>query len=172
MWSVSFPFMIVLSYSIKKNRAELSSWHSRFYRQWSGKAESGLGPNSSHLLLPDIAQEVPWGRVNSEHFSCQWMGNNRTDEQACKKLSHWDEVQYNEARLNFFEKGKIIFHCIWNRDLVYNDKTQCVFPGCCTGHPELVSLSTVYILSDNREGFESLEIGHVWLTNVISYERA
>jgi len=29
-----------------------------------------------------------------------------------KKMSHWDEVQYNEARLKFFEKGKIIFHCI------------------------------------------------------------
>ena len=144
--------MIVLSYSIKKNIAELSSWHSRFYRQWSGKAESGLGPNSSHLLLPDISQEIPWSRVSSEHFSCQSMGNNRTDEQACKKRSHWDEVQYNETRLTFLKKEKSSFTVFESRDLVYNDKAWCVFPGCCSGHPELLSLSTVYILSDNREG--------------------
>lgn len=28
----------------------------------------------------------------------------RTDEQACKRLSHWDEVQYNGARISFLEK--------------------------------------------------------------------
>lgn len=89
MWSTSLSFMMVLSLSLKKNVADLCSLHDtqRFYKHYSGKAEAGLGPKSSHLLLPDISQEVPRDGISG---AFQMLGNKeeqRTDEQTYKKLS-------------------------------------------------------------------------------------
>lgn len=58
------------------------------------------------MLLSDISQDVPQGRVKGEW---QMLGNGeqqRTDEQACKKTEslEWNFIKW--ARISFLEKGK------------------------------------------------------------------
>ena len=57
----------------------------KLLKQSSGQAESGLDPNSSHILLLDISQDVPQGRINGVSDVGEW-GTKRMSKPVKKKI--------------------------------------------------------------------------------------